>query len=345
MPSVDVAIPCYQYGRYLEDCVTSILRQEIRDLRILVIDNASTDNTREVAERMSARDSRVQIVSHATNLGHHASFNEGMDWARAKYFMLLGADDCLSPGALARAISTMEKDPSVNLTHGAEYRSTFDQGLPDISQPRAVNWQLIKGIDLIERLCRTGRCHIMAQTVVVRTAAQKSIGHYRASLSHTDDLEMWLRFASLGNVAETNAIQGVRRLHPDNRSSSIANVHQCDILVEQAFQSFFAHEGARLPDSRRLQKMAKQALSDRAYWGALANLVRGDFRLSRDLMVFALSRTPSSALLPPINYLWRRRDAIQHIGQVVSDRLGGSSAPRTVEHLGGPTGKAKSARA
>src|SRR5262249_46535509 len=98
-------------------------------------------------------------------------------------------------------------------------------------------------------------------------------------------------------------------------------VHQCDILVEQAFQSFFAHEGARLPDSQRLRKMVKQALSDRAYWGALANLVRGDFRLSRDLMGFALSRTPSSALLPPINYLWHRRDAIHHIGQIVSDRL------------------------
>jgi glycosyltransferase involved in cell wall biosynthesis len=321
MPSVDVAVPCYQYGRYLEDCVTSILRQGIQDLRVLVIDNASTDNTREIAERLSKQDPRVEVVSHATNLGHHASFNEGIDWARADYFMLLGADDCLAPGALLRAMSLMETYPSVHLTHGAESRMAFDQGVPNIAQPINTDWQLIKGHDLIEKLCRSGRCHIMVHTVIVRTAAQKSIGHYRATLSHTDDLEMWLRFGWLGDVAETNAILGIRRLHSDNRSSSIANVHECDILVEQAFHSFFAHEGARLADAQRLQKMARRALSDRAYWGAIANLIRGDFRLSRDLMEFAVSRTPSSAIIPPMKYLWRRHDALRHIGQVLTDRV------------------------
>jgi glycosyltransferase involved in cell wall biosynthesis len=321
MPSVDVAVPCYQYGKYLEECVASILLQGIQDLRVLIIDNASTDNTREIAERLSKQDPRVQVVSHATNLGHHASFNEGIDWARADYFMLLGADDCLAPGALGRAMSFMETNPSVHLTYGAENRIVFDQSMPDIVQPANMDWQLIKGHDLIEKLCRSGRCHIMVHTVIVRTAAQKSIGHYRNTLSHTDDLEMWLRFGWLGDVAETNAIQGVRRLHPDNRSSSIANVHECDILVEQAFDSFFAQEGAQLADAHQLHKMVRRALSDRAYWGGIANLIRGDFRLSWDLMEFAVSRTPSSAFIPPVNYLWHRHDALQHIGAILANRV------------------------
>ena len=88
MPSIDVVIPNYQYGRYLPGCVASILAQGIPDTRILIIDNASTDNSVEVAQEIARQDARVELVVRSTNLGPHASFNEGLDWARARYFMM-----------------------------------------------------------------------------------------------------------------------------------------------------------------------------------------------------------------------------------------------------------------
>jgi glycosyltransferase involved in cell wall biosynthesis len=62
MAIVDVAVPCYQYGRYLSDCVNSILRQDLSDIRIVIIDNASTDNSLDVARRLASEDPRVEVI-------------------------------------------------------------------------------------------------------------------------------------------------------------------------------------------------------------------------------------------------------------------------------------------
>jgi glycosyltransferase involved in cell wall biosynthesis len=213
MASVDVVVPCYQYGRYLRDCVTSILRQDVRDLRVLVIDNASTDNSLDVARELAAEDHRVQVVEHRANLGHHASFNEGIEWASSDYFMILGADDLLAPGCLSRAVSFMEKHPHVHLTHARALFISVNDPLPHI-EPYAEEpkWHISSGRELLEWLCRDGAHHyIDSCTVVVRTSVQKQVGFYRRELSHTDDLEMWMRFACVGAVARTNAVQGIGR--------------------------------------------------------------------------------------------------------------------------------------
>src|SRR5262245_3553031 len=104
MSSVDVVIPCYQYGRFLRECVSSVLTQGVSHIRVLIIDNASTDGSAEIARQLAAEDSRIEVAAHSHNVGPTASYNEGIDWASAEYFVLLDADDLLAPGCLARAL-------------------------------------------------------------------------------------------------------------------------------------------------------------------------------------------------------------------------------------------------
>src|SRR5689334_16515284 len=185
MASGDVSIPCYQYGRFLRRCVTSVLSQEIRNLRVLIIDNASTDNSLEVARSLAAEDSRVEVVAHPTNLGHHASYNEGIDWATADYFTTLCADDFLPPGSLLRAATVMEKHPEVNLTFGGVFWiRNDDDPVPEVDpRGQTANWTVLTGKELLEGFCRAGTGdRASASTVVVRTAALKRVGHYRAEL-------------------------------------------------------------------------------------------------------------------------------------------------------------------
>jgi glycosyltransferase involved in cell wall biosynthesis len=111
--SIDVVIPAYQYGHFLRECTTSALDQNVEGLRVLIIDNASTDNTLEIAQQLRADDDRVEIICHRRNLGPNTSYNEGVDWAKSDYFLLLDADDFLVDGALNRATSFMEKHPVV----------------------------------------------------------------------------------------------------------------------------------------------------------------------------------------------------------------------------------------
>ena len=98
---IDVFIPCYNYGRFLYQCVNSVLGQAGVDVRVLVIDDASSDNTAEVAAALAREDPRVTVIRHSTNKGHIDTYNEGIEWASADYMLLLSADDYLLPGALA----------------------------------------------------------------------------------------------------------------------------------------------------------------------------------------------------------------------------------------------------
>ena len=103
-PSVDVVVPCYNYGRYLEHCVQSVLSQQGVDIRVLIIDDVSKDNSVEVAERLAKADARVSVLKHTVNKDLVGTANDGViDWATAKYTLLLSADDALTPGALRRA--------------------------------------------------------------------------------------------------------------------------------------------------------------------------------------------------------------------------------------------------
>ena len=325
MATVDVVVPCYQYGRFLRGCVTSILEQGIEGVRVLIIDNASTDNTAEVACALAAEDPRVEVVTRRQNLGHLASFNQGIDWATADYFMVLCADDLLAPGALRRAIIVMEQHPAVNLTFGRELVIDSESSVPDPRQSLADHsWHLISGDSLLEQLCRAGRpdasrLMIAGTTAIVRTSAQKRVGHYRDTLPHTSDLEIWLRFACIGGAAQTDAVQGIRRVHPLNRSATVYDCHKWDLQWETAFESFFEHEGTMLPNCRRLRRMARRALAERAYWGCLSNLLRGNFTLSSDLLRYAVARCPDTMILPPVGYLLRHSDSLGRIAKALSE--------------------------
>ncbi|HLO78214.1 MAG TPA: glycosyltransferase family A protein [Magnetospirillum sp.] len=307
MGSVDVVVPCYQYGRFLRQCVTSVLDQDVPALRVLIIDNASTDDSVEVARQLAAEDRRVQVVARRVNQGPHASFNEGVDWAEAEYFLILCADDLLAPGALARAVAVMNAHAEVALTYGAAVSAPSDRPLPILPANAAdPAWHIMPGPELLERLCRSGRNPIPGPTAIVRTSVQKRVGHYRKELTHTDDLEMWMRFACHGAVARTDAVQAIARTHSSNQSATVATIHHWNVEFEAAFTSFFDHEGARLADADRLRRTARKALGERAYWSALAHLCRGETGTARELWKYTWRVSPGTALLPPIGALLRR---------------------------------------
>src|SRR5262245_9653241 len=93
MSSVDVIVPCYRYGHFLRECVESVLTQSHKHVRVLILDDASPDNTSEIGAELAREDPRVGLVRHQFNKGHIATYNEGIDWVSADYMLLLSADD------------------------------------------------------------------------------------------------------------------------------------------------------------------------------------------------------------------------------------------------------------
>lgn len=219
MSSIDVVIPCYRYGHFLRDCVQTVLTQSGVTLRVLIIDDASPDNTAEVAQELARADSRVNVIKHASNRGHIATFNEGIAWAAADYMVLLSADDYLVPGALARSARLMDDHPCVGLVFG---RAIVEQGdrREVVAAPPGLGrgTRILSGIEFI-RLSRAKNI-VLAPTVMVRTSLQKKLGGYSAQLTHSGDMEMWLRFAAHADLGFIDQAQAVYRRHTANMSTT-----------------------------------------------------------------------------------------------------------------------------
>ena len=113
-----MVVPCYNYGHYLPACLGSALNQPGVEVEAIVVDDASPDGSGEVAERLSAADSRVRLIRHPRNKGHIATYNDGLEAARGDYLVLLSADDLLAPGSLARAAALLEANPEVGFAYG-----------------------------------------------------------------------------------------------------------------------------------------------------------------------------------------------------------------------------------
>jgi glycosyltransferase involved in cell wall biosynthesis len=217
---VDIVVPCYRYGCFLPQCLGSILSQSMADFRVLIIDDASPDDSGAVAEALARSDPRVEAVLHPLNQGHIATYNEGIAWASSPYFLSLSADDFLAPGALQRAVEIMDARSDVVLTYGACIDThSGEPGAIPVPPTNAANWTVRSGPDFIAETCDTIRNNVPTPTAIVRTAVQHTIGGYIPALYHSGDMEMWLRFAAHGSVAALRAglLPAARQQHVGRR--------------------------------------------------------------------------------------------------------------------------------
>jgi glycosyltransferase involved in cell wall biosynthesis len=241
MSRIDIMIPCYNYARFLRDCVASVLSQYHRDLRVLIVDDASTDDTPAVCAELAAQDQRVGVLRHNVNRGHIATYNECIDLAQSDYMLILSADDFLMPRALGTALAVLDGLPDAGMVCGGWVNYSAGDPLPPPTTGQA-RVALLQPHWFIERLAVAN--FVATATAIVRTSVQKRLGHYRPDLPHAGDLEMWLRFALHSKVAYIEALLGVYRRHDGNMSKAYdpaADLRQCAAAFE-----------LHIPDIRRL---------------------------------------------------------------------------------------------
>jgi len=260
MAKVQILIPCYNYARYLTACVDSVTSQPGVDLDILIIDDCSTDNTPEVCRELMARDSRIRVIRHEKNMRHIATYNEGIADIRGDYFVLLSADDMLTPGCLSRAVTVMEAHPNVGLVYGTAISFDGEPPQPRTSVRGVKTWS---GSDWIEMVCRSGRNFLACPEAVVRASIQQRIGGYDPKLPHSGDMEMWMRIASISDVAYVRGSdQAFYRVHAASMQRTVHAGLLFDLIArDDAIRSAFAKEGSALPNRVKLYKRARKALA------------------------------------------------------------------------------------
>jgi glycosyltransferase involved in cell wall biosynthesis len=117
-PTLSVVLPNYNHARYLPRALDALLSQDCLADEIIVVDDCSTDNSRNIIETYAARYSSVRLLANAKNMGVIAALLRGLNEARGQYVYFGAADDFVMPGFFATAIKTMHANPQAGLFCG-----------------------------------------------------------------------------------------------------------------------------------------------------------------------------------------------------------------------------------
>ena len=92
MSKVSVIIPVYNVEKYLPECLDSVIKQTLKDMEIICVDDGSTDSSGKIIDEYAAKDNRI-VVIHKQNGGYGQSCNKGLDIAKGEYVAILEPDD------------------------------------------------------------------------------------------------------------------------------------------------------------------------------------------------------------------------------------------------------------
>jgi glycosyltransferase involved in cell wall biosynthesis len=126
-PLVSIAIPSYNYARFIERSIRSAMSQTYENIEIIVSDNASTDDSVEIIARLAAADRRIRFTVNETNVGVFENFNLACDACTGVYIVFLSADDIMFPHHISNAVEYYRTHPECDLRHTA-FAIINDQG-------------------------------------------------------------------------------------------------------------------------------------------------------------------------------------------------------------------------
>lgn len=105
---ISVIIPVYNVEKYLDECLTSVINQTLKDIEIICIDDGSTDNSAAIVEKYTAQDGRIKLIRHEKNKGLSAARNTGLEHAAGDFIYFLDSDDYIEPDLFECAVNVFE---------------------------------------------------------------------------------------------------------------------------------------------------------------------------------------------------------------------------------------------
>lgn len=188
MPKVSVVIPAFNASLFLDEAITSVIGQSFRDFEIVVVDDGSVDETRQVAERYP----EVKYL-YQQNRGESGARNTGIGHAEGCYLAFLDADDSFLPEKLEFQVSLLDRHPGIAIVYSdvnlcnasGTVRGLFSR---QVCQPERDSSRVF------QRLVRGN--FLTVNSVLVRRKVLDQVGLFDESIHTFPDWDLWLRIAA-----------------------------------------------------------------------------------------------------------------------------------------------------
>jgi glycosyltransferase involved in cell wall biosynthesis len=261
--ALSVCVPAFNGAPYIGAALTSVLAQTFGDFELLVVDDGSTDGTREVVEGL--RDARLRVIGHRFRLGLVANWNRCLELSRGRYVTVFHQDDLMAPDNLEEKVRFLDTERGVGFVHSAVEQIDADGGLVSTSwsdPPGPDHEGRHEGIAYFRRLV-SGANVVCAPSVVMRRAAVERVGGFDPRLPFTADWEMWLRLALFHDVGYVaRPLVRYRRHHAMETEQSPWSRH-----LEQGYLAkvlALDKHGDRVPDAEAVRRRVVRDYRERA---------------------------------------------------------------------------------
>jgi len=187
LPTFSVVVPNHNHAQYLEKSLSAILRQSVQPLEVIVLDDASTDNSVEVIRRIAAQNPLIRLIQNEKNLGVMPNVNKGLDLSRGEYVFFGAADDEVFPGLFEKSLTLLAQHP----------RAAFSCTIGDWREvATGLHWHM--GVGMGDKPCyispaqivsleRRGKLFYVSNTAIYRRQALMEVRRFIPELKwHAD---------------------------------------------------------------------------------------------------------------------------------------------------------------
>ncbi len=210
-PTVSVILPVYNAEKYLKYALDSILDQSFKDFELILLNDGSTDKSVEIINTYAASDDRI-IPIHQENMGLVATLNKGIGIAKGKYIARMDADDISLPRRFETQVRLLDKNPNAvlcatNFDIINEYNEFLKLGVAP-----GFNEDIKRSMRLYNPIAHG--------SVMFKKSAFIDAGEYSSKVGPTEDYDLWIRLAELGEFTFSERSLFRWRINPEGITHS-----------------------------------------------------------------------------------------------------------------------------
>jgi len=215
-PKVSVCVPVYNGAEYIRDCINSILSQSFNDFELIIVNDASTDDSKKIIQ--SYRDPRIKYVENDRNLGLIGNWNSCLNLSRGEYINVFHQDDIMSHNILEKKVTLLDLEKQVGLVYSDTLVIDHKKNIKlnhwfNLLEP---NVDFIRPGQSFFDLMFVNLNMICCPSVMARRECFEKIGGFDARLPFSVDMEMWMRISLFYDIAYLSEPLMQYRFHDSN---------------------------------------------------------------------------------------------------------------------------------
>ncbi len=206
MPKISVILPTYNCENFVAKTIKSVLNQTFEEFEFIIIDDASTDRTRNIINFFAKKDRRIKVILNKKNLGIPKTLNKAIREASGKYIAILNHDDLWKPKKLELQFDFLEKNLNIALCGTwVKLIDEKDKFIGKVSLPTS-------SATIVENL-KKGYAGLFQPAVMIRKEIFEKIGGYREDLKTTEDIDIFIRIGEIYKITNIPQYLTLIRLH------------------------------------------------------------------------------------------------------------------------------------